>query len=192
MRQVKIEAARWPFMIGCVSDTHIPGRARHLPERLLGGLAGAALILHAGDIVSPGVLAELGVIAPVLAVAGNMDPHDLAHRLGRSAWMEIGPWRVGIVHGDEGAGGTTPERALRAFGGSGPAAALDALERPGRPDVVVFGHSHRPLCEVRDGVLLLNPGSPTDHRFAPRPSLGLLTLYDPAEGRPPHGEIVRL
>lgn len=63
--------------IGVVADTHIPGRARALPEALLRGLAGVDLILHAGDICVAPVLDWLAELAPVIAVAGNNDPPAL-------------------------------------------------------------------------------------------------------------------
>ncbi len=170
---------RWPFTVGCVSDTHIPQRARHLPGELFEALEGADLIVHAGDLVTSDVLAELEPLARVEAVAGNMDPESLPAGLGRTALIEIGPWRIGLVHGDRGPGSTTPERALATFEGLG-------------VDVIVFGHTHRPLVEIREGILLVNPGSPTDCRAAPWPSFGLLTLPGPVKSRPPAGDVRRL
>ncbi len=179
MRHVRIETIRWPFVIGCLSDTHVPRRARHLPSEVYEALEGVDLILHAGDLVSEDVLADLEPLARVEAVAGNMDPAPLPTRLGRAVLVEIGPWRVGLVHGDRGEASNTPERAREAF-------------NEAEADAVVFGHSHQPLVEVRDGVLLLNPGSPTDCHFAPYPTYGLLTLPGPGKDQPPHGEVRRL
>jgi len=164
--------------VGCVSDTHVPGRARALPEELLERLGEVDLILHAGDITVGRVLDDLRALAPVLAVAGNVDPPDVGGELERAVVAKIGPWTVGLTHGDLGRGGTTVERALGMFTGA---------------DVVVFGHSHQPLCESRDGVLLLNPGSPTDPRWAPWPSYGLLYLPGRAGGGAvPRAEVRRL
>lgn len=176
MRTVKIEPAHWPYVVGCLADTHVPRRARHLPGELYELLQGVDLILHAGDLVSEDVLADLEPLAPVEAVAGNMDPTPLPVRLGRAALLAVGLWRVGLVHGDRGEEPTTPLRALGAFRG------FD-------PDVVVFGHSHQPTVEMREGVLLLNPGSPTDHRLSPWPSYGLLTLPGPGRKDLPRAEI---
>lgn len=155
-------AAPLPLTIGVIADTHVPVRAKVLPAAALAALAGSDLILHAGDLVRLAVLEPLRAIAPVLAVYGNADPWEVAHRLPRRVRLLVGRWRVGLVHGD-GARGTTSERALAAF---------DAV------DSVVFGHSHRPLCERRDGVLLFNPGSATDRRRSPCCSLGRLRVTE--------------
>jgi putative phosphoesterase len=183
---IEIEARRWPFMIGCVSDTHVSGgdrglpirRVRSLPSQVLGALAGADLIVHAGDLVTGEVLEDLGTLAPVQAVAGNMDPPSLAVILERVVLMTIGPWRVGLTHGDLGPGSTTPERARRSF--------------PPDVDVIVFGHSHQPLCQDNGGALLLNPGSPTDYRRAPGPTCGLLILGGPEKRTSPQGRLIWL
>ena len=153
--------------IGVVADTHIPRRTRTLPEALLQGLRGCDLILHAGDIQVPAVLAELEWLAPVRAVAGNVDLPDLADQLGYERVLHIGPWRLGLVHGHRepppAAGVRRPRNTLeRAL------AALPAV------DCTVFGHSHMPLCRSVGDVLAFNPGSPTDRRRSPAPSYGLL------------------
>ncbi len=149
--------------IGVISDTHIPRRARVVPDWVRRAFAGVDLILHAGDLTTLGVLDELAVIAPVEAVAGNVDAMGEARILSAKRVVEVAGVRIGLVHGHEGSGATTPERALAAF----------------RDDVVaavVFGHSHQPLNETVDGVLLFNPGSATDPRWAGEPSVGLLTV----------------
>lgn len=157
--------------VGVISDTHIPRRARTLPDWVRRAFAGVDLILHAGDLTTLGVLDDLAAIASVEAVAGNVDAMGAAARvLPAKKVVEVAGVRVGLVHGHEGPGGTTPERALAAF--------RDAGVR-----VVVFGHSHQPLNEVVDGVLLFNPGSATDPRWAGEPTVGLLTI-DP-DGDPP-------
>lgn len=182
--EIVVASGAWPYRVGCVSDTHLPGPPRSLPAALLRALAGVDLILHAGDLVDETVLDELGSVAPVLAVAGNVDPAPLAGRLPRARLIRIGrpehdaPWRIGLVHGDSGVGASTPDRALSVFTSA---------------DVVVFGHSHQPLCDEHQGVVRLNPGSPTAHRFAPWPSYGLLTLPDPYHpGDRPEAKIKRL
>ncbi|MBO8128902.1 MAG: metallophosphoesterase family protein [Peptococcaceae bacterium] len=157
-------------VIGLVSDTHIPRRAKELPGVLLQGLQGVDLILHAGDLVDGTVLQTLGAIAPVVAVAGNMDPPDLRKQLGTVRLLTVNKCQIGLIHGD-GTHGTTKSRALTAF----PAA-----------DCIVFGHSHQPLVERHGSVLLVNPGSPTDRRLSPKFSYGLLYVN---EGKA-HAEII--
>lgn len=152
-----------PVRIGVLADTHIPRRARVLPPAVVDGLAGVDLILHAGDLTDPAVLNELTQIAPVHAVAGNNDSPELSQVLGRQKVVLAGEWRIGLVHGHEGPGRTTLERALGAF--SGPAV-----------DCVVFGHSHMPHHARHGAVLAFNPGSPTDRRRSPRFSYGILAI----------------
>lgn len=147
--------------IGVVSDTHLPRFGRGLPEELLRGLQGVDLILHAGDLVTLAVLEPLRKIAPVVAVHGNMDGDEVRQALPARRIVVAGGCRIGLVHGDSGRGRTTPERALNSFTGV---------------DAVVFGHSHAPLCEEHDGVLLFNPGSPTDKRTQRRFSYGVLNV----------------
>lgn len=152
--------------VGVISDTHIPTRARHLPPALFEIFRGVDLILHAGDVVEEQVLEELEALAPVEAVAGNMDPYLLASRLGRKKILQLGKFRIGMTHGDVGDGyhrEKTPERAFSLFSQD-------------RVDCIVFGHTHRPYKAYMNGVLLFNPGSPTDRRREPRCSVGLLTV----------------
>lgn len=123
----------------------------------------ADLILHAGDVCSAGVLDELSEYAPVRAVRGNNDGHDVA------AWgapdtleLEIAGLAVAMVH-DSGRTAGRRQRLRRWF----PAAEL-----------VVFGHSHIPLDDAADGFRIFNPGSPTDRRRQPRGTFGLLDIDD--------------
>ena len=137
-----------------VADTHIPRRAGSLPRGLIPYLERADLVLHAGDLMDPVLLGELTAYAPVEAVRGNLDPPGLPETLE----FGFGGVRVAMIH-DSG-----PKRGRRA--------------RMGRrfPDarVVVFGHSHIPFLEDENGLMLLNPGSPTDRRRQPRHTFALL------------------
>lgn len=146
-----------------LSDTHIPGRARSLPPQVLEAAAQADAIVHAGDLVSVDVLDELALFAPVTAVRGNVDDDEVYRRLPDRALLELGGVRIGVTHGHLGRAPTTAARALEQVAGLA-------------PDVVVFGHSHRPLIERREGVLLVNPGSPTDRRRAPSPTFAWLYI----------------
>lgn len=148
--------------IGVISDTHIPRRKKALPPALWTAFSGMDLIIHAGDLVDEQVILDLETIAPVEAVAGNMDPFDLVERLGRRKVLHIGEKKIGLIHGD-GYGGSTPERARKSFS-------------EGTLDCIIFGHSHQPFCQVLDGVLMFNPGSCIDPRREPLPSYGILTV----------------
>ena len=149
--------------IGVLSDTHIPTRARCLPPEIFTVFKNVELILHAGDLVDPLVLSELETLAPVQAVAGNMDPPGLQKLLGRKKILELAGFRIGLVHGDLGYNRTkTPERALQTFAGD-------------NVDAVVFGHTHQPCLQKRTTFFCLIR-LPTDRRHEPRHSCGLLIL----------------
>ena len=156
------------LIIGVLSDTHIPYRAGRVPEPVLAGFFGVDLILHAGDITTLSVLEQLACVAPVVAVYGNVDPPETRRTLPRRRIISSGKWRLGLVHGDQG-WGSPPVRALGMFSGD-------------QVDAVVFGHSHQPYLARHDGVLLFNPGSPTDQRHSRRPSYGLLRLNETIAG----------
>jgi uncharacterized protein len=145
--------------IGVVADTHIPKRAKAIPQQVLAAFTGVDLILHAGDMVIPEVLDVLRAVAPVEAVAGNNDPASLGLPLIRL--IELQGVRIGLAHGHEGKGKTTVEKALSHFSGA---------------HCVVFGHSHMPYREWHGSTLAFNPGSATDRRRAPACSFGMLYL----------------
>jgi putative phosphoesterase len=147
-----------------LSDTHMPTRAKALPRALLDDLDGADLILHAGDFATVDVLNMLRLHAPVHAVYGNVDEPELRRVLPRRAKVAVGGKTVGLVHGDS-PSLPTVQRAQAEF--------VDEAV-----DAIVFGHSHRPLLRREDGVLLFNPGSPTDRRAQPRFSFGRMWVDD--------------
>ncbi len=150
--------------IGVISDTHIPSRAKTLPPEIFEIFDGVDLILHAGDVAQEKVLTELSAIAPIEAVAGNMDPLELRRVLGVKKLLTLEELRIGLTHG-EGQRGSTPQRAYQTF-----------LED--EPHCVVFGHSHQPYNKIHKGVLLFNPGSPTDKRRENHYSCGLIEIND--------------
>lgn len=150
--------------IGVVSDTHIPRRAKNLPEKLLKGLKGVDLIIHAGDFLKDYVIYELEEIAPVEAVAGNNDDDYIYDKLSVKKIINAGKFKIGIVHGN-GSGSSTLKRAMAAF-------------KDDKVDCVVFGHSHIPFNDTIDGVLYLNPGSPTDKRTQKFYSYAILKVGD--------------
>jgi len=148
--------------LGVLSDTHLRSGGT-LPRTVWDTLDDVDLILHAGDIVSPGILTDLACLAPVKAVRGNCDGWELAD-LPQREIIAIEGIRIGLIHGNLGVGPTF-ERAWLAF-------------RDERPDAVIFGHSHVPYLEWRNGSLLFNPGSPTDKRRQPHYSLGTLEIIE--------------
>jgi uncharacterized protein len=145
-------------LIAVISDTHLPRGARRIPDACLERLRKADLILHAGDFVSVEALEELRELGPPLhAVHGNVDEQSLTRLLPEATVVEAGGARIGMVH-DAGPAAGRLERLRRRF----PEA-----------DAVVFGHSHIPLHEERDGFQIFNPGSPTDRRRQPIHTMGL-------------------
>lgn len=155
------------MIIGVVSDTHLPRFGRQLPPPLVRGLqrAHVDLIAHCGDLTEPLALHLFREIAPLVAVAGNNDGNALHRELGERTIIDAGELRLGVVHGHAGKGRSTPDRAFNAF-------TEEAV------DAVLFGHSHIPYRARRDGVLLFNPGSPTDKRMNPAYSYGIIRIED--------------
>ena len=141
-----------------IADTHIPRRAGALPDGLLPHLERSDLILHAGDLMDLSLLDELAACAPVHAVRGNLDAPDA--RLPETLEFRFGGVEIAMIH-DDGPRKGRRNRMRRRF----PEAR-----------VVVFGHSHIPFLEDREGLLLLNPGSPTDKRREPYPTFALLRV----------------
>lgn len=148
--------------IGVISDTHIPSKAKSLPDEVLRAFREVDHIIHAGDIVSLEVLDTLNRFAPVTVVGGNVDPPEVRELLGAKKIITLGGYRIGTTHGD-GKTGRTVDRAVKCFVGD-------------HVDCIVFGHSHTPFCDLVNGILLFNPGSPTDKRRNEFFSFGMLEL----------------
>ena len=139
--------------VGLISDTH--GLLRPTVHQ---ALAGVSLILHAGDVGEDGILDELELIAPVMAVRGNTDAPGRP-RLEARIDREIGALRVHVSHGHE-LGHPTTEKLLAAY---------DA-------DVIIYGHTHRPLIAREGTRLVVNPGAAGPRRFDLLPSVARLTI----------------
>ncbi len=148
--------------VAIVADTHLPRGARTLPASLLAICGAADLIVHAGDFTAHEVLIDLEALAPVAAVHGNCDDADLVHLLPAERVVETAGVRLGIVH-DSGPADGRMGRLRARFPGC---------------DAVVFGHSHLPLMERADDLLLLNPGSPTERRRAPTCTMAIAEIAD--------------
>ena len=140
-------------VVGLISDTH--GLLR---PGVHAALTGVELILHSGDVGGSEILDELRLIAPVKAVFGNTDPPDEADLSGELL-VAIDGIRVHVSHGHE-VGSPTPAKL---------AARYDA-------DVVVFGHTHRPLVSRLGNQLFVNPGAAGPQRFNLTPSVARLTI----------------
>jgi uncharacterized protein len=149
--------------LGILADTHYPTRLPTLPFAALeDAFRHVDAILHAGDIETPEVLNHLAGIAPVQAVKGDADTFDLP----RTRILTIGGVRIGLAHGHY-----TSQlkeevcRLRRKFGYSQHRELTERLDdllhyfRDDALDVLIFGHSHKPMVSQRGGVLLFNPGA---------------------------------
>jgi putative phosphoesterase len=145
-------------LVAIISDTHLPRGTRRLPDDCVERIRAADLLIHGGDISTPEVLAEIEALGPpVTAVHGNVDSADLRRSLPEALMVRADGARIAVVH-DAGPSKGRLERMRLRF--------PDA-------DAVVFGHSHIPLHEQRDGFQIFNPGSPTERRRQPRHTMGL-------------------
>ena len=154
-----------PILFGIVGDTHVsPNRSALFLEPVvdLFRRSGVDLILHAGDAGHASVLQSLERVAATIAVRGNADSLDLIETLPDRVWIEVGSRTVLLLHGHH---GKTALKAARA------AAAPDV-------DLIVFGHSHKPLIEREGRTILFNPGSPTERRWNPHFGVGLVRVTD--------------
>ena len=146
------------FRIGLISDTH--GLVR---EEAVAALKGCQHILHAGDIDEPDVLVKLRKLAPVTVVRGNNDRGAWAKAIPVYDVVEFGQVSIYLRH-DE--------------------LELDLDPRAAGFQVMMFGHSHKPRIETRDGVLFVNPGSAGPRRFKLPVAVGeLLITGDQVEAR---------
>ena len=141
------------MLIGLISDTHIPDRAKEIPQKVFDAFDGVDLILHAGDLTSPKVIEELEKIAPTIAIQGNMDRVN-GINLPVAKVIEVESLKIGMAHGEVYPRADTQQ--------------LVYLAKELNVDILVTGHSHQPKIEQTDGVLLLNPGSPIVPRLADR------------------------
>jgi uncharacterized protein len=138
------------MVFGVISDTH--GLLR--PEAVE-GLRGSGRILHAGDVGDPEILERLAQIAPVTAVRGNVDTDAWARSLNSTEVVETGGVSIYMLH-DIGQLDLKPESA--------------------RFRMVIYGHSHHPKIEEKNGVIYFNPGSAGPRRFSLPVSVGRVTI----------------
>lgn len=169
--------------IGIISDTHLGGDGRALPQEVLRAFQGVDLILHCGDLdSSTGVLDYLETVAPVKAVRGYPDPHEDGDRLAESTRVvEAAGLRIGMIHDIAWPGPPIRFTTELEF----PPGDLHELMRHkfGQPvDIVAFGDTHEEHVSWYQGVLFVNPGSPTvpgaRHRWGDLGTVALLDIHD--------------
>ena len=168
--------------IGLISDTHSAGSGKDLPSQVLHAFEGVDLILHCGDLECLGVLDVLESVAPVLAVRGYEDPIEPGERLARTTRVvQVEDMAIGMIHDIQWPGPHVGTGANGDYLHFPPGSARDLLTRKFQQpvDVVIFGDTHEELICLRDGVLLVNPGSPTyPGRRHPPGSLGTVGLLE--------------
>jgi putative phosphoesterase len=155
--------------LGVISDTH--GMLR--PE-VLEVFENVDHILHGGDVGTWEVLLDLQALAPVTAVYGNVDGPELRAKLPDVATIQLDGFDIVVTHGDQ-FGTPTSAKLHQAFP---------------RADIIVYGHTHRPLLELVDKtVTVMNPGGAGAARFKLKPSIGIMELE---AGIPPRARLVEL
>ena len=156
--------------IGVIADTHIPERAKDLPQQILEAFKGVDMIIHAGDLVDLGVLTKLKTVCKnIKAVWGNMDPNEVRKKLPEKQVIKIGNFNIGIIHG------YGPPDKLTDL--------VNELFKGDDVNLIIFGHSHYPINEKRGDILYFNPGSATDTIFAPYNSYGIIEINNKIEAR---------
>lgn len=151
--------------IGVIADTHIPDRAGDIPPQILESFKDVDMIIHAGDLLNLNVLDKLKTICKdVKAVWGNMDPDEVRKQLPEKEIVDIGNYKIGIMHG------YGPPHKLIDL--------LSEIFKEEKPNIIIFGHSHSAINEKRGDILYFNPGSPTDKIFAIYNSYGIIEIND--------------
>lgn len=132
--------------IAVISDTHIPSRAKQIPASIHKHFNGADLIIHCGDFVEENVLIELRALAPVYAVKGNMDGHDIKEPLDRI--LEINNKFIICVSHGSGSPLDLKQRLYKKFSQH-------------KPYMIIYGHTHFPEISEYNNIIFFNPGSCT-------------------------------
>lgn len=148
--------------IAVLSDTHIPTKAKKLPEILLRELEQVDSIIHAGDLVSVEVLEQLQSLAPVHAVCGNVDNEKIKRMLPEKLKLKLNGFKIGVTHGHL-VRGNMLDRLSYIFP---------------EEDLIIFGHTHKPVNQKIGQQVFFNPGSPTDRRLQPEHSFGIIYLEE--------------
>lgn len=156
--------------VGVLSDTHLRRVTKDLRDIIDRHFSGVEMILHAGDFVSV-ELVRFFKEMNFHGVHGNMDGLDVKRSLPEKEVVQIGQWRIGLIHG------------------WGPPEGIEERIRPEFPDadVIVYGHAHRSANHATEGVLLFNPGTATGYTPSGVNTVGVLEL-----GETVRGEIIEI
>ena len=181
--------------IGVISDTHSAGSGRDLPVKILETLRGVDMILHCGDLECLGVLDYLEEVAPLLAVRGYEDPVEEGERLALTTRVvKVEGVSIGMIHDIQWPGPkiqTSPDGAdLILPEANGREIMARKFKEP--VDIVLYGDTHEEIVTYWDGIMIMNPGSPTypgkRHKRGALGTLGILEI----DGEDAAGRIVEL
>ncbi|TRZ94174.1 metallophosphoesterase [bacterium] len=165
--------------IGVISDTHIPDKSKHVPQAVLDVFKQVDIVVHAGDMVGLEVIAELeAVCVKVFAVAGNMDSQAVKNKYPVKELFDVKGFKIGIMHG-----------------WGAPLNLIDVLKtafKEDNPDIIIFGHSHKPMNELIGTTLFFNPESATDAAAGDN-SYGIIEINDRKENSgSPFAKIIKI
>ena len=156
--------------IGVIADTHIPDRAKVIPDKIMEDFKSVDMIIHVGDLVDLKVIKQLKSICPnVKAVYGNMDPYEVRKELPEKEIINIGKYKIGVMHGNG-----PPSKLVEL---------LTAVFKDDGANIIIFGHSHSGFNEKKGGILFFNPGSATDKINSAYNSYGIIEINDEIEAR---------
>jgi len=154
-------------LIGVISDTHLPSRGSEIPQQIIKDFKDQNVdyIFHLGDFTTLDTynsLIENFDKDNIFAISGNMDNHEINQKLPKQQKLNILGHKIFLTHGSGG-----PRRIIERLNKN-----LDL----NKYDIILFGHTHHPVNEEREGKLYLNPGSPTDKRFTDVNSYAFLEI----------------
>lgn len=157
IERIRIREEKEEFLFGVVSDTHIPTRAKKLPEKVFNYFCKVDYILHAGDFVSMSAVEELTRMAPTFGVQGNMDFPEILEVFPDVLILKVLNKKIGVYHGS-----ILPFQNER-------------IARTYELNCLITGHTHIPRIKSKKGILFLNPGSPTNPLLT-EPSIATLKV----------------
>jgi hypothetical protein len=152
--------------VGVISDTHLNSYDERIKKIAAEHFSDADIVVHAGDLVDLSVL-DAFAGKEVRAVRGNMDYPSVKEQLPEQLLFDINGFKFGLIHG-WGAPWNLEEKILAKLG---------------KLDCIIYGHTHKPMNSIIEGVLFFNPGSPTDKRFAAHKTIGILEIDKGIAGR---------
>lgn len=150
-------------IVGLISDTHVPVKAKCLPQIVFKHFEKVDYIIHAGDLVDMSVIDDLEQLAPVLAVWGNVDGPEIRKKLPKLNSVKVFNWKVGVVH--------NPNSLFSIKN-------MLKLAKENDFNALVYGHTHKSNISWKENILFINPGSPTNPLppFIIKPSVALLRI----------------